>query len=464
MKRSLAWFMILFAACACAQCNAEESAFEFGRFGKVAIYRNTVHPAHLIFFLSGDGGWNQGVVDMARALADLNALVVGIDLTHYLKELNTGDEPCSYPAGEFESFSHYIQKKFEYPNYVRPILFGYSSGATLAYAVLAQAPTGTFLCAVSMGFCPDLDAVHPFCKGSGLTMQKGPRGKGVSFLPATHLKDPWVALQGTIDEVCNPQATESFTKMVNTGEIVMLPKVGHGFSVPANWMPQLKTVFMQLAERQSAEQKAINEKLDDLPLVEVPASGNIRSTMAVLVTGDGGWAGLDQDVSQALSRGGVAVVGLNSLKYFWKSRTPDIAAKDLARIMDYYLSRWEKADILLVGYSLGADVLPFMADRLPEALLKKVRSIVLFGPSHKTAFEFHLSDWIGGSGGPQYPVLPEVEKIKDKKILCIKGEEEGDSLCSAPLPSSVKVITLPGGHHFSGQYGRVIDEVLNELP
>ena len=59
----------------------------FGRFGSVALYRDSPHPSRRVLFISGDGGWNLGVVDMARALASLDSLVVGVDITHYLKEL-----------------------------------------------------------------------------------------------------------------------------------------------------------------------------------------------------------------------------------------------------------------------------------------------------------------------------------------------------------------------------------------
>jgi len=35
---------------------------------------------------------------------------------------------------------------------------------------------------------------------------------------------------------------------------------------------------------------------------------------------------------------GVSVVGLNSLNYFWKERTPEEAAKGLERILRHYLA------------------------------------------------------------------------------------------------------------------------------
>jgi type IV secretory pathway VirJ component len=175
---------------------AGETTLTFGRFGTITLYQEKPHPANVILFVSGDGGWNQGVVDMARELAGMDALVAGIDIVHYLKALSGSSEPCSYPAADFENLSHYLQKRLEFPQYVLPVLIGYSSGATLIYATLAQSPPGTFLGAMSLGFCPDLPLDKPFCKGSGLTMEPGPRGKGINFLPSSHLNDPWIALQG----------------------------------------------------------------------------------------------------------------------------------------------------------------------------------------------------------------------------------------------------------------------------
>jgi len=65
---------------------------ESERFGELALYRGTPHPSQVVLFVSGGGGWNQGVVDMARALASLDALVVGIDIRTYLAALRKSDD------------------------------------------------------------------------------------------------------------------------------------------------------------------------------------------------------------------------------------------------------------------------------------------------------------------------------------------------------------------------------------
>ena len=465
------------AAPAAAPAPAGET-LTYGRFGKVALYRQTPYPHHVVLFFSGDGGWNLGVVDMAETLAKMDALVVGINLPHYLAALAASKETCSYPASDAELLSKFVQKKLGFPTYTPPVLVGYSSGATLVYALLVEAPPNTFKGAVSMGFCPDLPLRKPFCAGHGLTWGPGPKGKGVSFKPATTLEQPWVAFQGLIDQVCSPQDVEAYVRQVKHGEAVMLPRVGHGFSVPANWEEQFKQAFQRLtsavepghapapaaaaaAAGVGAPAVAPLPPVGDLPLVEVPAKQPAGDLLAVIVSGDGGWAGIDHDVANVLAGKGVPVVGLNSLQYFWNARTPDGAAADLQRIARHYLGAWGKQQLLLVGYSLGADVLPFMASRLPPDLLGRVRLIVLLGPSRMTSFEFHLTDWLGGSGGGDRPVLPEVAKLRGRPLLCLYGQEEKDSLCTE-IGGLGNAVALQGSHHFGGDYVALADRILRE--
>ena len=58
--------------------------------------------------------------------------------------------------------------------------------------------------------------------------------------------------------------------------------------------------------------------------------------IAIILTGDGGWAGLDIAVADQLAKRGIAVVGLNTLKFFWQTRKPEEAADALTRIIGHY--------------------------------------------------------------------------------------------------------------------------------
>ena len=456
---------IFLAVLICAETviGADEQTLQFGPFGKVFLYRQSPLPSHVVLFVSGDGGWNLGVIDMAKTLSHLDALVVGIDITHYLRELSRSNEPCSYPAGDFEILSKFIQRSLEFPNYVTPILAGYSSGATLVYATLAQAPANTFRGAIGLGFCPDLALSKPLCHGYGLEWKSGEKGKGYIFLSAKTLQAPWVALQGTIDQVCSPETTEDFVKQVKGGKLVLLPKVGHGFAVQRNWMPQFKEAFLDLGTRRLETELEEPGGLKDLPILEIRARNPRPEAFAVILSGDGGWAGIDRDLGHSFAANDISVVGLNSLKYFWKRRSPEEAGKDLGIILSHYLSLWHQKEAILIGYSLGADVLPFMMNRVAPELRDRVPLVALLGPSEKVSFEFHVSDWLGGSSrADALPVLPELEKLRDKKILCFCGEKEADSLCHKLGPDVAETFVLPGAHHFGGKYGFIAEAIIKE--
>jgi hypothetical protein len=84
MKRISCLIPIVFLLLGSLSFATEETP-DYGRFGKVALNRNTPQPSHVVLFVAGDGCWNPGVVDMAQSLAGLDALVIGIDITHYLR-------------------------------------------------------------------------------------------------------------------------------------------------------------------------------------------------------------------------------------------------------------------------------------------------------------------------------------------------------------------------------------------
>jgi type IV secretory pathway VirJ component len=463
MKRFLTAIFLAVLFCATGVTAADEETLRFGRFGDVFIYRQSPHPSHVILFISGDGGWNLGVVDMAKTLCSHDALVLGIDITRYLRELTNSKEACLYPAADFEMLSKFVQKSLQFPKYVIPLLVGYSSGATLAYATLAQAPANTFRGGISLGFCPDLALTKPLCRGYGLEWKVGPKGKGFIFLPAKNLHAPWIALQGTIDQVCDPSATEAFVKQVKGGRVVLLPKVGHGFAVQRNWMPQFKEAFTDLLQNREETDQQETGDLKDLPLIALRSENPRADLFAIIVSGDGGWAAIDRDLGHSLAAKGISVVGLNSLQYFWKRRSPAEAGKDLERILNHYFFLWGCQKVILIGYSLGADVLPFMVNRLAPEVIDRVSLVALLGPDDQVSFEFHVRDWFGrSSNSDALPVLPEVSRLGVRKVLCFCGEEENDSLCPKLNPQRAKLFVLPGAHHFDGKYNFIAETIIQE--
>lgn len=430
-------------------------------FGRVMVYAPTRAPDQVVLFISGDGGWNLGVVSMAERLRDLGALVVGIDIRTFLKSLESA-KGCAYPAGALEELSRAVQIHRKLPAYKRPIVVGYSSGATLAYAALASAPPETFAGALSLGFCSDLEIHTPVCQMRGLKATRKTKGVGFDLAPFAGLKVPWMVLQGETDQVCAAAPTKAFVSATGSSRLFSLPKVGHGFGVPANWVPAFVEAYKAIttAPPIDAPRRGSVPEVEDLSLVEVGAT--IRGDtdlMAVLLTGDGGWAEIDKEVAAGLSGAGVPVVGWSSLDYYWTPRTPDQASADLARIIDHYSRFWGRRRVLLVGYSFGADVLPFLVSRLPPAIKARVAGVSLLGLSDTAAFEFHLASWLGGGGDQQYPTVPEVEQL-NLPVTCIFGADESDSACRSLKGPHVKAVPVGEGHHFGNDYARVVELIM----
>ena len=458
----------LATAAAPAEPVEGETHLPAGRFGTVTVYIPEGTPQSVAIFLSGDGGWNLGVVSMARALTtNLGAVVIGVDIRQYLGALGKAAQrenaPCQLIAGDFENLSHEIQKEIGMFVYHVPVLIGYSSGATVVYATLVQSPPGTFAGALSMGFCPDQDfAGAALCPGAGLHYTPGKKNDLI-FEPAETLKQPWIAFQGQKDQVCSPAAVDTFAADTPGGEVVRLPLVGHGFGVERNWMPQFIDAYKSITARVETHPQRPPD-IDDLPVNEVHAESSTSDVIAVLITGDGGWAGLDQELAARLAADGVPTVGLSSLKYFWTERKPEETAQDVARIMRHYLAAWNKQRVLLVGYSFGADVVPFVVNRLPPDLRARVATVSLLGVDSNASFEIKIASWVGAddASGPQ--TRPEIAAMAGVPVLCIYGEGETDSLCPSlpkgPEHAQISLAEIGKGHHFSGEYAALADRIL----
>jgi type IV secretory pathway VirJ component len=209
-------------------------------------------------------------------------------------------------------------------------------------------------------------------------------------------------------------------------------------------------------------QKAPKSDVADLPLIEVVAK-QPSHTIAVFLSGDGGWAAIDKSIAGSLQKHGVSVVGINSLKYFWRTRTPDGTAADLARVIKHYRAAWNSDTVIAIGFSRGAGVMPFALNRLTDDQRSAVKLLVLVGAEHTAGFKFHPLDLFGmGSNKGEPPVMPEVDKLSGVPVICFYGEKESDTLCPE-LKDPHTAVKLTGGHHMDGNYAVIGDRIFQQL-
>ena len=210
----------------------------------------------------------------------------------------------------------------------------------------------------------------------------------------------------------------------------------------------------------------------DLPLVELPptvGAGGARtaaeSTLVVLMTGDGDWADIEKGLAEALAGAGAAVVGLKARSYLQaRPRTPDVLARDVERVLRHYLPLWGRDRVVLLGYSRGADFVPFVANRLPPDLRARVALLGMFGLATSASFEFHWTDLVKDTRRPSdLPVAPELARLRGTPALCVYGSDEKDSGCRAADPSLLQRVERGGAHHFDKDYAGLAALVLRAL-
>ena len=185
-----------------------------------------------------------------------------------------------------------------------------------------------------------------------------------------------------------------------------------------------------------------------------PASGD---SFVVLYSGDGGWSGGTQDISDDLAAAGVPTVGFDSLHYFWKTRTPAQAAAELAELVDHYGALWAKSHVVLSGYSFGASALPLIARELPAEIRAKVRALIMIAPRDYVEMVVRPNSWFDIKGPHTEPLEPVLASTTWPKVICIYGVKDRIAACPKLTLPGVEIDSLPVGHRFGAQHGRIAE-------
>ena len=444
--------------------SAQDSAaatklVHFGLFGNVLVATPAGEPRRTFVFVSVSKGWDARAEALAAALSDDGSLVLGVDLPAYLQEMLAIDDKCSLPAAHVEEMSDWMQRYKQLKNFTTPVLIGDGAGATLAYAIDAQAPKGTFAALLTLGFDHAFRLPKPICAGdAGKPTAPGSDG-AYHVVPVKALPNPWLPLPFAPQarKPGPPTGLEALLKSIEMDIAGLPPAPAPGAGVPAAvaWLTQPHESALPLPQ-----------DIADLPLIEVPAQGAPVERIGVILTGDGGWAGLDIAVADQLAKRGIAVVGLSSVKYFWQTRKPEEAADALARIIGHYGAARPAADFVVIGYSFGASLAPVVINRLPDAARARVAAQVLISPDPEAVFEIHVGDWFGSTRHEgALPITPEIAR-STVPVICVHGADEGqDSFCSKLVGKpNVRQLELPGGHHYNGDYDKLGAGIAASLP
>ncbi|MBB3802489.1 type IV secretory pathway VirJ component [Xanthomonas arboricola] len=356
-----------------------------GHYHAVEVVRPEGTPKAMVVLLP-DSAHPQDGQRLADMLSDDGALVAVVDTASYRERLRSRHAACNSLADDAERLGKKLLRAEHVDAFLPPVLVGQGDGAVLARQALASS-------------APDV-------LGGAVVADAGTTDTGLACS-----RDVPDANQGFLDDLvdgASPMQIAAATR-------------GH----------------FQAAQAQG---------LGDLPLVELHAPGSDR--LVVMLSGDGGWRELDKGIAAQLQQQGVSVVGWNSLRYFWASRTPQQVGADLDRVIAAYRQRWHVQHVALVGYSFGADILPFAYPELSPQQRASVQFVSLLGLGHQADFKVRVGGWLGWHNDAERDVEPAIQSLDAHRLQCIYGSEEKDTLCPELRARGVEVAMRPGGHHF----------------
>ncbi|TDK34364.1 virulence factor family protein [Rhizobium deserti] len=406
--------------------------------------------AAMVFLISNGQGWGEREEAQAKALVEAGAAVVGVDFPSYMRALAEDQGDCVYMISDVEDISQQVQRRVGNPVYRHPIVAGIGEGGALALAMISQSPLVTIGQAVAVDPAAGIPLAKELCT------------------PASKENLGARTIYGFQDGPLPAEVTVALTQGADPAGVAHAQKLKQEHpDVQIQQIPgTADAAFMNLLTEQISRGRKSDQPLE-LPLTVLEAAP-VMNTMAVVFSGDGGWRDIDSEVGGYLQKQGIPTVGIDSLRYFWSERQPQEVANDLSRIMSTYRRQWGVSNVILIGYSFGADVLPAAYNLLPEADKRRIRQISLLALSKEVDYEISVTGWLGVAGdGKGGDTVAEIAKIDPHLVQCVYGTDEDDDPCPDLKARGVETVPIEGGHHFDEDYEalgkRIVESLLTRL-
>jgi len=420
---------------------------------KIHVIRSEKPEKGLVLLIDDNNSSDNNYAKKFAALSYYVAIIDNQDLLNSLANSGENNSSCLNVAKKLSELSLELNSKFSLNNKNLPILAGIENGAASLYAALSQAEKKTFHAAVGINFTPQLTTHTPLCNQE--TFSASSNGSLIALKSMNRLPTSFYIFQDKSLSVNSN--TNEFANNISNAKLTIAKE--------ADETPLSEAIqILQWLDPRLTDQISADAGDSDLPLIEVPTAqekSNATQSMAILLTGDGGWAEIDKELARILAAQGIPTVGFDSLSYFWKARTPLTTSQDIERVIAQYLEKWNKKQVILIGYSFGADVLPFIANNLSVESQNKISLVALLGMGKTAAFEFRLSSWMNADKNPDRLLIsPEIEKMKWANSICIYGIADAAANCLPIESHGVKAISMSGDHHFDEKYEELVKHIM----
>ncbi len=432
LRKALAALLLAIAApsAACAD--------DGGVYGDIEVVAPAAPARGFVILFSDVGGRTPRDRTRLEAIAKGGAIAVGVDTTTYLRNVAHAAPGCLSLYRDAEILGRELQRQHPTDQYRIPIVAGQGLGGALASRIVAQAPLET----VSAGVAVDPSAAAwPLDRELCTRPMEADDRESPGTLDAPTLKNPWTV---ALTPAAPPETRAHFVALARQTQLMSLRDLPN---------PDDASAFFDLIRPFIAPERP--QTVNDLPLVELPAASPTQR-MAVFLSGDGGWRDFDKRLSERLQELGISVVGWDSLRYFWRRKTAEQAAADLTAVIDAYERKWGCDQVAVIGYSFGADAMPFIYGGLNAATQKRIAMISILSPGEAADWEIKVAGWLGVDATP---LGPAVATLPGERTQCFFGDRDEGRTCDLFAGRGAEIFSKVGAHQMDGDYDRLGREI-----
>jgi type IV secretory pathway VirJ component len=199
---------------------------------------------------------------------------------------------------------------------------------------------------------------------------------------------------------------------------------------------------------------------NNLPL-QYTDNTDTSKPLIVYVSGDGGMNSFTSSLIKSLNKKGYAVLALDAKDYFWHKKDPQDFASAMSLSINNYLNSKKRNGFILLGYSFGADVSPFLVTRLPSSLRSKCKEVMLLSPSTNTNFEIKVLDMLGWGSSKGKNVVNELNKVNAPVVLFFGSDEKDFPLNEITIKK--QVVIMEGGHHYDNNVDDLASKIVGKI-
>lgn len=170
------------------------------------------------------------------------------------------------------------------------------------------------------------------------------------------------------------------------------------------------------------------------------------------LSGDAGFNTFSKSLGDHLQDLGYDVFALDTKTYFWNKKTPEKTSQDIEEFIRRQLEGRKNKHVIIVGYSFGADVTPFVYNRFSEEMKKNIQKVFIIGPSKSNDFKIHLEEYFGQYIKGSFPVVPEINKMVNAPVQLVLSDFEFANFPyrKITLGKNYQMTHIAGNHHYGG--------------